>query len=130
MGNNQKAKEYYEQARDILKSKIAEDPNDARFHSSLGIAYAALGRNEDALREGKLAVELLPVAKEAMRGLWRVEELARVYVMVGEYDTAIDQLEVLLPRPGWMSTPLLRLDPAWDPLREHLDFKKLVEAGE
>ncbi|MHC4507874.1 MAG: protein kinase domain-containing protein [Planctomycetota bacterium] len=130
MGNNQKAKEYYEQARDILKSKIADDPNDARFHSSLGIAYAALGRKEDALREGKLAVELLPVTKEAMRGLWRVEELARIYVMVGEYDKAIDQLEDLLPRPGWMSIPLLRLDPAWGPLRDHPRFQKLVEKYE
>ncbi|MBL7187067.1 MAG: protein kinase [Phycisphaerae bacterium] len=105
MGNNQKAKEYYEQARDILKSKIDEDPNDARFHSALGIAYAGLGCKEDAIREGLLAEEMLPVRKEAMRGLWRVEELARIYVVVGEYDKAIDQLEDLLPRPGWMSIP-------------------------
>ncbi|MHC4582878.1 MAG: protein kinase domain-containing protein [Planctomycetota bacterium] len=126
MGDNQKSKEYYEQAIDILKSKIAEDPNDARFHSSLGIAYVGLGRREDALREGKLAVELLPVTKEAMRGLWRVEELARIYVMVGKYDKAIDQLEDLLSRPGWMSIHLLQLDPVWDPLRNHPHFKKLI----
>jgi len=49
--------------------------------------------------------------------------------MVGEYDLAIDQLEFLLSKPGVLSIPLLRLDPAWEPLREHPDFKKLVEAG-
>lgn len=52
-----------------------------------------------------------------------------IYVMVGEYDLAIDQLEFLLSKPGVLSIPLLRLDPAWEPLREHPDFKKLVEAG-
>jgi hypothetical protein len=50
--------------------------------------------------------------------------------MVGEFDAAIDQLELLLSIPSTLSVPLLRLDPAWDPLRDHLRFKKLVEAGE
>jgi serine/threonine-protein kinase len=129
MSNNKKAKEYYEQAIDILKSKIAEDPNDARFHSSLGIAYASLGRKEDALREGKLGEKLLPVTKDAWASTYRVKDLARIYVMLGEFDAAIDQLEFLLSVPGEMSIPLLRLDPAWAPLRDHPRFKKLVEAG-
>ena len=129
MGNNQKAKEYYEQAIDILKSKIAEDPNDARFHSSLGIAYAGLGRKEDALREGKLGEKLLPVTKDAWASIYRVEDLARIYTMVGEYNLAIEQVEYLLSIPGEMSIPLLRLDPVWEPLRDHPRFKKLIEAG-
>ncbi len=56
-----------------------------------------------------------------------LEDVARIYVMVGEFDAAIDQLEFLLSSPGEMSIPLLRLDPAWDPLRNHPRFKKLVE---
>ena len=94
----------------------------------LGIAYAGLGRNKDAVREGRLALELLPISRDAWRGIKRVKDLARIYVMVGEYDKAIDQLEVLLLRPGWMSIPLLRLDPAWDPLRDHPRFQKLLES--
>jgi hypothetical protein len=74
-------------------------------------------------------VELLPVSKEAMAGLWRVEDLARIYVMVGEFDAAIDQLEYLLSIPSRLSIPLLKIDPAWDPLRGHPRFKKLIEAG-
>ncbi len=127
MGNQQLEQAYYESARSILESKIEEQPEDARFHSALGIAYAGLGRKEDAIREGKLAVELLPVSKDALRGAFRVEDLARVYVMVGEFDAAIDRLEFLLSRTGKMSIPLLRLDPAWNPLRNHPRFKKLVE---
>jgi len=129
MNKNKLAKKYYDEARRILDSKIQERAEDARLHSSLGIAYAGLGRKEEAIREGKLGVELLPVSKEAIRGTLRVEDLARIYVMVGEFDAAIDQLEFLLSTPGWMSIPLLRLDPAWDPLRDHRRFKKLLEAG-
>ena len=129
MNKKEPAKKYHDEARSILESKIQEQPEDARLHSSLGIAYAGLGRKEDAIREGKLGVELLPVSKEAMRGLSKVEDLAKIYVMVGEYDEAIDQLEFLLSNPGWMSMPLLRLNPAWNPLRDHPRFKKLVDAG-
>ncbi len=129
MNKKELAKKYYEEARSILETKIQERPEDGRFHSSLGVAYAGLGRKEDALREGKLGVKLLPVTKEAWRGLYRVEALAKIYVMVDEFDEAIDQLEFLLSKPGEMSIPLLRLDPAWDPLRDHPRFKKLTEAG-
>jgi len=126
MGNQQLKQANYESARSILETKIKERPEDARFHSSLGIAYAGLGRKEDALREGKLGVELLPVSREAMRGLYRVEDLAHISVMVGEFDTAIDQLEFLLSRPGCMSIPLLRLDPAWAPLHDDPRFGDLL----
>ncbi len=61
-------------------------PDDARYRSALGIAYAGLGRKEDAIREGELAVELLPMSKEAWRGAYRVEDLARIYATVGEYE--------------------------------------------
>lgn len=125
--NKRKLEEkYYGEARSILESKIKEGPEDARFHSSLGIAYAGLHRKEDAVREGKLAVDLLPVTKDAWRGTCRVEDLARIYVMVGEYDKAVDELEFLLSIPSELSIPLLRLDPAWAPLRDHPRFKGLL----
>jgi non-specific serine/threonine protein kinase len=128
MNKKELARKYYEEARSILESKIQQRPDHARFHSALGLAYAGLGRKENAIWEGKLAVEMLPVSKETMRGPYRVEDLARIYVMVGEYDAAIDRLEYLLDIPGMMSIPLLRLDPAWDPLRNHPRFEKLIDS--
>jgi len=129
MSKKELAKKYYDDARSILESKIEERPEDERFHSSMDIAYAGLGRKEDALRGGKLGVELLPVTKDAWRGTLRVADLARIYVMVGEHDAAIDQLEFLLSIPGELSIPLLRLEPAWAPLRDHPRFKRLLEGG-
>jgi serine/threonine-protein kinase len=73
-----------------------------------------------------LAVEIQPVSKEAIRGTKWVEELARIYMMVDEFDAAIDQLEYLLSIPGQLSIPFLQLNPAWDPLRNHPRFKKLI----
>jgi len=126
MGDQQAEQVYYESARNILESKIKEQPEDARFHSSLGIAYAGLGRKQDAIRAGQLAVDLLPVTKEAWKGTFRIEALAKIYVMVGEFDAAIERLEFLLSVPGEVSIPLLRLDPTWDNLRNHSRFKKLI----
>jgi non-specific serine/threonine protein kinase len=128
MNKNELANKYYEEARSILEPKILEQPDDARLHSSLGITYAGLGRKEDAIRAGKLAVELLPVTKDLMGGLSKITDLARIYVMVGELDASIDQLEFLLSKPGAMTVPILLCDPVWIPLRDHPHFKKLIDS--
>jgi len=126
MGKKELAKKYYDEARSILETTIEQDPEQAQFHSSLGIAYAGLVRKEDAVREGKLAVEMLPIGRNTMGRSYCVEDLARIYVMVGEFDAAFDQLEHLMSIPGLFSIHFLRLDPAWDPLRNHPRFKKLI----
>jgi len=129
LNDAQYEKTYYDSARVILENKIMERPEDERLHSSLGITYAGLGRKEEAIREGKLASALLPVSKEALGGIYRIEDLARIYVMVGEYDSAIDQLDFLLSRPGYMTVHVLRLDPIWAPLRGHPRFQRLLNEG-
>ena len=130
MNRSQLKEAYYDSARNILEIEIKKRKEDARLHSSLGIAYAGLDRKQEAIQEAEKAVELLPVSKEAYRGYFRVMDLARVYVMVGEYDAAIDKLEFLLSFPGWMSIPLLKLDPIWDPLRDHPRYQKLLKKNE
>jgi len=118
----------FDSARVLLEKEAKERPHVRWAHSGLGIAYAGLGRKEEAIREGKLKVELYPISKDAFWGPGHVYWLARIYVMVGEYEEAIDQIEYLLSIPTrWLSVPLLRLDPTWDPLREHLGFKQLLE---
>ena len=89
----------------------------AHYHSNLGLAYAGLGRCEEAIREGEEAVRMVPISKDAMMGPELVNNLAEIYVKCGKYDAAIDQIETLLSVPSWMSPGLLRVDPIWDPLR-------------
>ena len=127
MGRHDIARRDYENARRILGDRLAEVPEDHRLYSSLGIVYAGLEMKSEAIEEGQLGVKLMPVSKDAWRGIHRVEDLAQIYSMVGEYDKAIDQIEYLLSIPGELSIPLLRIDPKWDPLRNHPRFQKLLE---
>jgi len=128
MDKKELAKKYYDEARSILETKIQQYPEDARFHGSLGIAYAGLSRKEDAITEENLAIKL--VGNHAVIYPYRIEELARIYVMVGEHDEAIEKLEHLMSIPGPFSIHHLRFDPVWDPLRNHASFKKLLESDE
>jgi tetratricopeptide (TPR) repeat protein len=126
LGDRELARAYYDSARVFLERETLEQPDDSRIHSTLGIAYAGLGRSEEAIRQGKLAVELMPVARDAFDGPYRLEDLARIYTMVGDYDAAIEQLEHLLSIPSTVSVPLLRIDPTWDALRDHPRFQALL----
>ena len=118
---------YYDSARLFLEKRIIDFPEDHRLYSSLGIAYAGLGFDDMAIRAGEKAIKLLPVSKEAFRGVVPVEDLALIYVMVGKYDDAIKQIKFLLSIPGFLSTKILEIDPRWAPLRNLPEFKKMME---
>ncbi len=120
-------KQCYESAVDILERKVAENPNVSRYRSALGIAYAGLGLEQRAIEEGSLGVKY--ETKDAVDKPQRIEDLARIYVMVGKYDEAIEKLEYLLSIPSEMSGHSLRLDPVWDSLRDHPRFMKLIDSG-
>jgi tetratricopeptide (TPR) repeat protein len=119
-------KSCYESAITMLMKRIQQRPKDADCHSCLGIAYAGLGRKQDAIREGKTGVDLLPMSKDALGGFSQVERLARIYAMVGENDEAIGRLEYLMSIPGDLGIGALRLDPAWKPLRDQPRFQALL----
>jgi serine/threonine-protein kinase len=126
-GEREKSLRAYESARSLLETEVRQYPDDPRYHSSLGIAYAALGRKEEGIREGKKAVELLPVAKDAFYGLPCVEDLAFIYTLTGESEAALDRLDYLLSIPSWISVTWLRMDPQWDPIRNQPHFMQLLE---
>jgi len=125
-GRHDLARRAYEEAGRILVQKTQKTPEDSRLHSSLGLALAGLGRMDEAVREGERGVELLPPEKDAFRGAYRVEDLARIYATAGRQDAAIRQLDILLSRPSQVSVTLLRLDPWWDPLRKNPKFEALL----
>jgi TolB-like protein/Tfp pilus assembly protein PilF/predicted Ser/Thr protein kinase len=95
----------------------------------LGVIDAALGRKEDALREGRRAVELLPVEKDSVNGLHMIEHLAMIAAWVGEKDLACEQLAKAIRYPMYPSAVSygdLKLSPWWDPLRGDPRFEKIV----
>ena len=94
---------------------------------AMGQALACVGRKDEAIREARLAADLTPVSSDAIDGPYFQVALAMVYTMVGETDAALDLLERLLTVPSGASANLLKLDPAWKPLRDLPRFKKLME---
>ena len=127
MNDRGRARAACESARQLLEKSIAGSPRDARMRSALGLTLACLGRKDEAMREARLATDLSPLSSDAIDGPQFLETLAEVYVMVGEYDAALDLLEKLLSIPSGTSGSLLKLDPVWSPLRKLPRFQRLVE---
>jgi serine/threonine-protein kinase len=113
-------------ARSEAAKLIADQPDYAEALCVLGMADAALGRKEDAIREGRRAVELMPVSKNAIEGYLLIQYLALIYAWTGEKDLALQQLAVAASAPGFLSYGNLRLHPRWDPLRSDPRFDKIV----
>jgi len=105
---------------------VAEQPDYPEGLCVLGMADAALGHKDDAIREGRRAVELLPVTKDSVVGALLVENLALIYAWTGEKDLAFEQLAIAAKLPGFLSYGELRLHPYWDPLRGDPRFEKIV----
>jgi TolB-like protein/tetratricopeptide (TPR) repeat protein len=127
-GDGARARAYADSARVAFEAQVRVTPDNSQLHALLGVALAYLGRKDDAIREGRRGVELGPVSRNAFAGPYVLHQLARTYILVGEPEQALDQLELLLKIPYYLSPGWLRIDPAFDPLRKNPRFQKLAEA--
>ena len=125
-GDAANVRSYAEEARKTFEEQVRAAPDDAQRHVELGIALAYLGRKEEAIREGERGVALDPISKDADQGPYYQHQLVRIYILVGEPERALDQLEPLLKIPYYLSPGWLRIDPNFDPLRKNPRFQKLV----
>jgi tetratricopeptide (TPR) repeat protein len=128
------AQKYFQNAQSILENAMKEAPASAERHANLGLLYAFMGRKQDAIREGRRAVELKPESKDAVDGAIMNCYLALIYARVGEKDLAIPLIERLLKTPGAVdsvdySITLndLKYRWEWDPIRSDPRFRKLIE---
>jgi tetratricopeptide (TPR) repeat protein len=127
MTNDQdKARAAFAAARAEQKKIVQAQPNYGPPLCVLGLIDGAVGRKEEALREGGQAVELLPVDKEAITGPKMIQYFAMIAAWVGDKDFACEQLAVAIHRPGIISYGQLKLLPFWDPLRGDPRFEKIV----
>jgi TolB-like protein/Tfp pilus assembly protein PilF len=135
-GDQAKAQKSLEMARPSLEKAIEEAPESADRHANLGWFYAFAGRKEDAIREGRRAVELKPESKDAFDGAIMNCYLALIYARVGEKDLAIPLIGRLLETPGAVDSVDYSITVndlkhrwEWDPIRDDPRFQKLI-AGE
>ena len=126
MGDPAGAEVAFDSARNELSALVTEDPKEAAYHSSLGLALAGLGLDVQAVAAGREGLRLMPPEVEAWRGSRRAIDLARIYAMTGRTDEAIEQLEYVMSIPAELSAWELRLDPTWDALRGDPAFEALT----
>ena len=127
MTNDQaKARSAFSAARAQQEKVVQAQPDYGPALCVLALIDAGLGRKDDALREGRRAIELLPVAKDFVNGVHMIEYYAITAAWVGEKDIACEQLATATRLPGTLSYGHLKLQPYWDPLRGDRRFEKIV----
>jgi len=124
------ANKAFSSARAEMEAMVGEQSDYAEALCVLGMIDAALGRKDEALREGRRAVELFPITRDAVTGAEILRNLAITYAWAGEKDLALKQLEYVVGIPGPISYGQLRLHPWWDPLRDDPRFEKLVDESQ
>jgi serine/threonine-protein kinase len=136
-GNAGAAREKFEQAREKSEAAVRESPATADRHAILGLVYAFMGSKEEAVREGRRAVELMPESKDAFDGAIVSCFLALIYARVGEADQALTLIERLIKTPGAVDSAGYSITVndlkhrwEWDPIRNDPRFQKLMAQGQ
>ncbi len=124
--DEQKAQLAFTAARAEQEKIVQAEPDYGPALCVLGVIDAALGRKDEALREGRRAVELLPVEKDSFNGALMIHYLAMIAAWVGEKDLAFEQLALSARTPNGATYGELKLDPFWDPLRGEPRFEQIV----
>jgi len=127
-GDTIHARAYADSARIALEQQVKLTPQDPQRHAILGVALAYLGRSADAIREGERGVALGPISRDAQAGSYNQHQLVRIYLLLGQNDKALDNLEPLLKMPYYLSPGWLRIDPTFAPLKGNPRFERLANA--
>ena len=132
-GKRAQAQKLFELARPSFEKAVEEAPLSADRHANLGWFYAFAGRKDEAIREGRRAVELKPESKDAFDGAIMNCYLALIYARVGEKELAIPLIERLLKTPGAVDSVDYSITVndlkhrwEWDPIRNDPRFQKLL----
>jgi tetratricopeptide (TPR) repeat protein len=125
-GNAETARTAFTAARAQQEERVRAQPDYGPLLSGLGMIDAGLGQKVEALREGRRAIELTPVARNSLDGVAVLSGFAVICAWTGERDLAIEQLEALEKIPGGPPYGHLRLSPVWDSLRGDPRFEKVM----
>ncbi len=121
-----RSREYFDSARAVWEPRARTRPDEMTFRALLGLSYAGLGRAEEALREGRIAVGLMPLTKDAQLGTYPLTMMVTSALLVDEPDTALVYLRPLLEHPSNVSPGLIKISPMFAPLRSRPGYRQLI----
>jgi TolB-like protein/Flp pilus assembly protein TadD len=112
-------------AKNIFEEQLKQKPDDADLRIQLAKLLAWLGEKDAAIAEAQQATDLRPESKDAFEGPRITEGVAQVYAILGDNARAIELLDGLLNHPSEVTLQSLKLNPAWDPIRNDPAFQAL-----
>jgi TolB-like protein/Tfp pilus assembly protein PilF len=124
LNNSDASKAYFDSALVVLNKDLDKDPENAELYSKIGIAYAGLKNKMKAVEAGEKAVKL--TEDNVLKEMDRKEDLARIFVMLEDFESCLKQIDYLLKNPSCFSLKLLQVDPVWKPLIFHPEFQGLL----
>jgi serine/threonine-protein kinase len=126
-GDRAAAQPLFDKARVAMEPVVAKGTEGPRLRIALAMAYAGLGRKDEAIHQGTLAVDERPISVDAVAAPPIMESLARVYTMLGEKEKALDLLEKISVVPFGPSRSHLKMNPCWDELHNDPRFQQLTQ---
>ncbi len=127
-GDETSARPAFMRARAQQEEEIRGHPDDVSLLADLGLIDAGLGRKEEALNEGRRAIEVESSLKDSTTEQYVKKCFAIICAWTGERELALGQLEALTKTPGSHTYGNFRLSPMWDPLRGDPRFEKIVNS--
>jgi TolB-like protein/Tfp pilus assembly protein PilF len=125
LGDDAAAHSAFVKAKNIFEEQLKQKSEDLGLHIQLAKVLAWLGDKDAAIAEAQRAMDLRPESKDAFEGPEITEQVAQVYTILGDNARAIDLLDELLSRPSEVTLQTLKVNPAWDPLRNDAGFQAL-----
>src|SRR5438105_2259980 len=126
-GDKEKARIAFEHARAVAEKLVREAPQDPNRHGQLGLILAALDQKQEAIKEGKRAVEFLPESQDAVDGRQTTASLPQSHARTAHSTAAFRLLDHLTDVPNGLTVPMLKLEPMWDPLRKDPRYQALID---
>jgi tetratricopeptide (TPR) repeat protein len=124
LNNAALVRKYYESALNFYTNELIDHPKSPNAFSSKGISYAGLKNRGKAIEAGEEAVKL--VKDDLVERMYRKQDLALIYGMIGDYNRSSLQIEELLKYPSYISAKYLQLDPVWKPLAGRPEFQAIL----
>jgi len=126
LGNTDKVESALARAKQLLADQIRDNPDEPNLHGSLAMALALSGDKEDALAEINRAAALAPPSQDSIDSANWLNALAQVHIISGDTEAALEELTKVVDLPAGPSYGELRLNPAWDTIRNHPRFQTIL----